>query len=246
MDGQSPQPSTLVDSLQLPKDLAQVLRNARSVRVAGTVDELLDLATGSPDADSMTVEYALPEGRTVVEAVVARVRNGIVANYMEPYMRRRDPDSLIIGDDGPTDKPRYRDHYGDDFATVRKDTFEWLATQDLGIFCFTTGFGNLGANALAVMPINAAFFGLALAMLQGIIPVNRLPEGFKPTVFILVAPPFRHTRFGGKQVVVHNRLPGRHEVFSYNLYPGPSAKKGVYGTLIRKGAKEFLQLPELE
>jgi len=238
VDGQSPQPSTLVDSLQLPKDLAQVLRNARSVRVAGTVDELLDLATGSPDADSMTVEYALPEGRTVVEAVVARVRNGIVANYMEPYMRRRDPDSLIIGDDGPTDKPRYRDHYGDDFATVRKDTFEWLATQDLGIFCFTTGFGNLGANALAVMPINAAFFGLALAMLQGIIPVNRLPEGFKPTVFILVAPPFRHTRFGGKQVVVHNRLPGRHEVFSYNLYPGPSAKKGVYGTLIRKGAKE--------
>ena len=29
-------------------------------------------------------------------------------------------------------------------------------------------------------------------------------------------PPFRHTHFDGKQVVVHNRLDDCHEVFSYN------------------------------
>ena len=50
-----------------------------------------------------------------------------------------------------------------------------------------------------------------------------------------MAPPFRHTHFNGKQVVVHNRTPGLHEVFSYNLYPGPSAKKGVYAMLLDLG-----------
>jgi len=38
--------------------------------------------------------------------------------------------------------------------------------------------------------------------------------------------------------VVHNRLEDIHEVYSYNLYPGPSAKKGVYGVLLTKGEKE--------
>ena len=30
----------------------------------------------------------------------------------------------------------------------------------------------------------------------------------------------------------------RHEMFAYNLYPGPSAKKGVYGILIDQGEQE--------
>jgi hypothetical protein len=53
-----------------------------------------------------------------------------------------------------------------------------------------------------------------------------LSPDFDPKAVIFVAPPFRHTHFKGKQMVVHNRRPGRHELFSYNLYPGPSAKKG--------------------
>jgi hypothetical protein len=55
---------------------------------------------------------------------------------------------------------------------------------------------------------------------------------------IFVAPPFRHTDFDGKQIVVHNRLESAHELFSYNLYPGPSAKKGVYGVLLNIGEAE--------
>ena len=224
--------------MRLPADLARVLEAAPSLRLVGSVDELLALATGGPDIDSMQVSYRLPDGNEVVEAEVARVRNGISVNYIEPYMRRRDPDCLVIGDSGPTDKPRYAERFGHEFAGVRQATLDWMASQDLAAFCFRTGFADLGADAVAVVPANAAFFGLGLAMLQGIIPPDELPEDFKPTVFLLVAPPFRHTHFAGKQVVVHNRVPGRHEIFSYNLYPGPSAKKGVYGTLIRKGAKE--------
>ncbi len=222
----------------LPAGIARVLEAALSLRLVESTEELLSLATGNPSAESMEVSYRLPDGTEMVEAEVARVRNGISVNYTDPYMRRRDPDCLFIGDSGPTDKPRYAERFGQEFGPMRTETLDWLATQHLAAFCFRTGFADLGASAVAIVPANAAFFGLGLAMLQGIIPPAELPDDFKPTVFLLVAPPFRHTHFAGKQVVVHNRVPGRHEIFSYNLYPGPSAKKGVYGTLIRKGAKE--------
>jgi hypothetical protein len=62
-----------------------------------------------------------------------------------------------------------------------------------------------------------------------------LPGDFAPRLLIYVAPPFRHTHFGGRQMVVHRRTADRHEVFAYNLYPGPSAKKGVYSSLIHFG-----------
>lgn len=80
--------------------------------------------------------------------------------------------------------------------------------------------------------------GLGLAMLQGILSSKEIPEGFSPKAVIYVAPPFRHTHFNGKQVVVHNRRDGLHELFSYNLYPGPSAKKGIYGVLLNLGEGE--------
>src|SRR5690606_9537993 len=63
-------------------------------------------------------------------------------------------------------------------------------------------------------------------------------DEFKPQAVVYVAPPFRHTHFNGKQIVVHNRLNHMHELFSYNLYPGPSAKKGIYGMLINMGEQQ--------
>ncbi len=222
----------------LPDDLADVLGRAPRLRIAGSVDDLVDWATGDDRCDLFEVAYTLPDGRRLVEATVARVRNGISVSYVETYMRRRDPDCMVIGDNRVTDKPRFHDRFGYDFGSLREETMEWLAGQDLAAFFFKTGFRDLGAHAMAIVPANAGFFALGLAMLQGILPYDSLIAGFKPTVFVLVAPPFRHTHFGGKQVVVHNRAPGRHEIFSYNLYPGPSAKKGIYGTLIRKGEKE--------
>ena len=65
-----------------------------------------------------------------------------------------------------------------------------------------------------------------------------MPEHYKPRAIIFVAPPFRHTHFDGKQVVVHNRSKEMHEVWAYNLYPGPSAKKGVFSLLLDIGEQE--------
>ena len=87
-------------------------------------------------------------------------------------------------------------------------------------------------------PANAAFFAMGLSMLQQIVPVEHLPDNAQISSVIFVAPTFRHTHFEGKQVVVHNRMEGIHELYSYNLYPGPSAKKGLYGVLLTKGEKE--------
>jgi hypothetical protein len=180
----------------------------------------------------------LPDGRTVVEATVNRVSNGISVNYTDPYMRRRDPDCLLVADVSPTDKPSYKSRYGKEFGELRQETLTWLSGQDLGLFAFHTGGPDVGQDAVAILPANAAFFALGLGLLQGILPVcsSRLP--FSPEVFIVVAPPFRHTHFGGKQIVVHERIGESYWIFSYNLYPGPSAKKGIYGTLIHQGESE--------
>jgi hypothetical protein len=71
------------------------------------------------------------------------------------------------------------------------------------------------------------------------IPRSKVPAHFKVTGGVLfVAPPFRHTHFGGRQVVVHDRTETHQEIFAYNLYPGPSAKKGVYSMLLDKGERE--------
>jgi len=46
-----------------------------------------------------------------------------VANYPEAYMRRRDPDCLLIGDGLPTDKQAFKERFGGDFAPLRQQTF---------------------------------------------------------------------------------------------------------------------------
>ena len=68
--------------------------------------------------------------------------------------------------------------------------------------------------------------------------VDALGEDFNPQAILFLAPPFRHTHCGGKQIVVHNRRQNMHEVFALNLYPGPSAKKGIYGMLLNIGEQE--------
>jgi hypothetical protein len=226
------------EMLNLSSELLNILEKSPGVQVAGTVEELFDLACGGPDSDYLEVAYELPDGRRMVEATVAKVRNGIVANYPEPYMRRRDPDCMVIADDMPTDQPTFSGRFGEEFGGMRRKTLDWLGGQKLAMFAFRTGRDHMGEDAIAVVPANAAFFALGLALLQGIISPNELPEGFSPRTIIYVAPPFRHTAFDGKQVVVHNRTDAVHEIFAYNLYPGPSAKKGIYGSLIRLGDEE--------
>lgn len=222
----------------LPSDIAELLNHAPSLTVARSTDDLIALAVRDAADGWHEVAYEVPGRGRVTEATVCRVKNGISANYLEPYMRRRDPDCMVIGDSRPTDKPTFQERYGKSFDDLRTQTFAWLHTQPLAVFPFYAGHASKGTHALVIAPDNAGFFALGLAMLQGIIPVEELPPDFCPRAFIFVAPPFRHTHFDGRQVVVHNRLPERHELFSYNLYPGPSAKKGIYGVLLNIGEEE--------
>jgi hypothetical protein len=224
---------------ELPKTVERILAAAPSVTVPESLDDIRALAVRDMDAHGWhEVAYEVPGKGRVVEARVCQVKNGIAANYVEPYMRRRDPDCMVIGDSGPTDKPTYEGRFGESFDGLREASIEWLAGQPLAVFPFTAGVGDKGTDAIVIAPDNAGFFALGLALLQGMILPGDVPAGFSPKAVIYVMPPFRHTHFEGKQVVVHNRLEGMHELFSYNLYPGPSAKKGIYGVLLNLGEKE--------
>ncbi len=224
--------------LNPPAEAADILSNCKKVHTFGSVSDLFQVACGGNGSDYYEVAYDVPGKGRVVEATVARVRNGVAANYLEPYMRRRDPDCMLIGDDRPTNKETYKQRFGKDFESVRQETFEWLKGQELATFGFVAGSPGMGEDAIVIAPANAGFFSLGLAMLQGILSEQEITESFHPRAVIYVAPTFRHTHFEGQQVVVHNRCNDTHELFSYNLYPGPSAKKGVYGFLIGLGEEE--------
>lgn len=222
----------------LPPEVRALFAAAPSVTVAGSVTELVELATRDAVNGWHEVAYDVPGKGRVVEALVCRARDGVCANYVEPYMRRRDPDCMVIGDTRLTDKPTYVGRFGTSFEPVRQRTFDWLRTQPLATFAFHAGQPGKGTHAIVVAPDNAGFFAMGLTLLQGIIPPEALPADFLPRAVIYAAPPFRHTDFGGKQIVVHNRLDDAHELFSYNFYPGPSAKKGIYGVLLNIGESE--------
>jgi hypothetical protein len=237
--------------LDLPASVIEVIGAAPAIHVPECREDLLNWALGRQagvtdwslgnrdDKDEYTVAFDVPGKGKVVEAVVTKARNGISVNYPEPAMRRRDPDAMVIGDDLPTDKPTYIERFGEPFDKTRQATLDWLKGQELILVPFYAGPEGLGYGALLICPIQAGFFAGALGDLQGMIPRTEVPADFKLNAGVLfIAPPFRHTRFGGKQVVVHRRCQSFQEIFSYNLYPGPSAKKGVYSLLLDIGERE--------
>ena len=225
-------------TFRLPSHVAAVVAAAPRVIVPETRDELLELACGGPGCNVFEVGYDVPGQGYVKEAEVVRAKNGAAINYVEIYMRRRDPDSMVVADEEPSDKPRFTERFGQPFAPVRQQVFDWLAGQELIVVPFKSGHRDYGYDSLFIGPANAGFFAGGLADLQGYIAGTAAGENFRPRAYIFLAPPFRHTLCDGKQVVVHNRADGVHEIFSMNLYPGPSAKKGVYGVLLNIGESE--------
>jgi len=225
-------------NISLPGDVSGLLENCRSFTVFNSVEDLAKVAVGGEGNNEFEVKYDIPGKGEYTEAIVHKVTNGISVNYTESYMRRRDPDTMLISDDRPTDKEHFRKRLGYEFQSLRTETYNWLKDQDLAVFFYLAGRENMGVYGLAIAPANAGFFAMGLAMLQRLMPLDELPEKMKVESVIYVAPTFRHTHFDGKQIVVHNRADKLHEMFSYNLYPGPSAKKGLYGVLLSKGEKE--------
>lgn len=223
----------------ISEDLKDIFKNSKVV-IPNSKKELLDLSLGGENNNTFDVIYKI-NNTPLREATVVRCKNGIAVNFDDVTLRRRDPNSMVIADDNPTDKVTYEERFNKSFDEDRKQTLEWLKNQEellvLPFFAGNEDF-NIGYDALAIMPLNTAFFAAGLADLQGFIPKSEIPQNFEPKAIIYVAPPFRHTHYQGKQIVVHNRLENLHEVFSYNLYPGPSAKKGVYSILLNLGEKE--------
>ncbi len=230
----------ILQKIELPEEIREIFESSPSCVLLNSREEILDMAMGGKDSGEFEVSYDVPGHGQVTEATVAKCKNGLAINYPEPYMRRRDPECMAVADPRQTDKTRFSDKYGENFDPLRSETFDWLKNQDLAVMFFALGgFGpESGRGAMLISPDNAGFFIGGLGDLQGMIPAEEVPDNFKIRSIIYLAPPFRHTHFEGEQVVVHNRLNGLHEVFSYNLYPGPSAKKGVYGVLLSLGEDE--------
>jgi hypothetical protein len=63
-----------------PREAAEILTNCKRLTIASTTQELIDLACGGPKSNGFEVAYDVPGKGRVVEANVARVRNGVAAN----------------------------------------------------------------------------------------------------------------------------------------------------------------------
>lgn len=222
----------------IPEELKNVLSHAKEIICPSNRSELTDLALGGPNNKTFEVGYDVKDNGYVQEARVVRCKNGVAVNYIEPYLRRRDPDCMYVNNFDETDKISYQEEFDEPFDSLRETTLDWVKNNDLILIPFLAGGKEYGYPALLIAPKNTGFFALGLYNLQETLDPNDLGPEFKPSAVIYLAPPFRHTHFKGKQVVVHNNNNDIHEIFSYNLYPGPSAKKGVYGVLLSIGEKE--------
>lgn len=229
--------SESLKKITLPSNVQAALDACKNITVPRSRTELYQISLGPEGGPVFDVVYDIPGKGPVKEADVVRCRNGIAVNYPEDYLRRRDPDCMRIADDLPTDKPRYKDVYGTSFASTKQETLDWLSQQELVVVPFRAGGPQFGYLSLAIVPKNSAFFATALVDLQGFVNIDDV-EAFTPRSILYVAPPFRHTHFEGRQVVVHDRTETLHEIFAYNLYPGPSAKKGVFSVLLDIGEHE--------
>lgn len=232
--------NNLTKKIVVPKEVEDIL-NSTNVVWANSREDLFKLSLGleSGTRDFYEVFYTIQGIGKVIEATVAKCKNGLAVNYTDPYMRRRDPNCMVIADDKPTDKETFENRFGESFDNLRGDTLSWFQGLETVIAMpFMSGGRRFGYPSLVLVPANAAFFAAALGDIQDFIPYDEIEEGFEPKAIMYVAPPFRHTYFKGKQVVVHNRKGDFHEIFSYNLYPGPSAKKGVYSILLDFAEKE--------
>ena len=123
----------------LPEDLHAALMKCRSIAYIETQEELDELVFGPTHSSRYDVVYNIVGKGSVKEAEVIRCKNGASVNFMEDYMRRRDPNSMVISDDLPTDKPRFLDRFGYPFAKVRQETMDWLSEQRVIMLPFKAG-----------------------------------------------------------------------------------------------------------
>ena len=103
------------EKFDLAPEITAALKKCKCIAYAETKAELEEMAYGPTHTSRYDVVYPIEGNGTVKEAEVVRCKNGCVVNFMEDYMRRRDPNSMAIGDDLPSDKPRFKDRFGYEF-----------------------------------------------------------------------------------------------------------------------------------
>jgi hypothetical protein len=92
----------------IPDEVKEILNVCSHVVMAKNRQEIFSLAVGG-DNDFFEVAYEIEGRGRIVEATVVRCKNGMAINFTEKYMRRRDPDCLLIGDEEETDKTHFRE-----------------------------------------------------------------------------------------------------------------------------------------
>ncbi|MBE0668086.1 MAG: DUF4914 family protein, partial [Bacteroidales bacterium] len=107
--------------VRIPGEILSVITSSPRAIFFNSPRELYEESLGGGDGNHFEVKYDVPGKGLYTEAVVHRVSNGISANYPEPYMRRRDPDTMLIGDTAPTDKQRFSDAFSYDFGELREE-----------------------------------------------------------------------------------------------------------------------------
>ena len=152
-------------------------------------------------------------------------------------MRRRDPDCMRIADNLPTDKPRFEDVYGYDFSVLREGDPPLAHPAGADSGALQGGRLPVRLRLGAGLPLNAAFFAFALSQLQASWR-SRTWSTSPPRAVIYVAPPSATPASTESRwsYIAATRTSTRS--FSYNLYPGPSAKKGIYSVLLDIGEQE--------
>ena len=120
------QMNSLLTKFTFTDELTDVIENCKGVFVPTSKAELYDMVFGPEHADVYDVVFDVPGKGQIKEADVVRCKNGASVNFVEDYMRRREPDCMRIADDKPTDKKRFADVYGYKFDKLRRETMDWF------------------------------------------------------------------------------------------------------------------------
>ena len=136
----------------ISSDLAELFNSSPAVILPETRDDLIDMSVNGKGNLTFSVAYDVEGKGNIVEADVVRCKNGIAINYPDPYMRRRDPNCMVVNNIEMTDKVTFEERFKKEFAPVRKQTFDWLAKNELILVPFMAGGSKYGYPAMAACP----------------------------------------------------------------------------------------------
>ena len=113
----------ILRKMKVPKEVEEIFESTNVV-FAKNREELFKYSLGieSGTRDFYEVYYTIEGIGKVVECTVAKCKNGLAINYTDPYMRRRDPNCMVIADDQPTDKETFINRFKEDFSSLKNDT----------------------------------------------------------------------------------------------------------------------------